>query len=157
MLKKFIYLDIDGVLCLGSEIHPKLTEWGYVYRFNQKAVKIFNEILEKTDAEIIISSDWKLHYSLDNLKEIFKWQGVIKEPIDITPSVPYSDMQLLEENRAKEILEHYNIHKPGSWVVIDDLDLRTWISEKHFVLTPLFMEGIKQTGKKQEIINKLIV
>jgi len=155
-MKKFIYLDIDGVLCLGSEIHPKLTEWGYVYRFNPKAVKILNEILQITDAEIIISSDWKLFYTLDNLKEIFKWQKVIKEPIDVTPSVPYSAMQLLEENRAKEILEHYDIHKPGSWIAIDDLNLGSWISEKHFVLTPRFMEGIKQTGKKDEIINKLL-
>lgn len=154
-MKRFIYLDIDGVLCLGSEIHPKLTEWGYVHRFNAKAVKVLNEILKKCDADIIISSDWKEHYSLKDLQSIFEWQKVIKGPIDITPSVPFSNMQLLEENRAKEILQHYETHMPGSWVVIDDLDLRTWISEKHFILTPRFMEGIKQTGKKQEIINKL--
>ena len=42
---KFMYLDIDGVLSLGSEIHPKLTKWGYVHRFNAKAVKILNDII----------------------------------------------------------------------------------------------------------------
>lgn len=156
-MKRFIYLDIDGVLCLGSEIHPKLTEWGYVYRFNAKAVKVFNEILKTTGADIIISSDWKYHYTLDNLQEIFKWQKVIKGPFDVTPTIPYSSTQLLEENRAKEILEHVNIHKPWFWVAIDDLNLKTWIPDRHFVLTPRFMEGIKQTGKKNEIINKLIV
>jgi len=156
-MKKFIYLDIDGVLCLGSEIHPKLTEWGYVHRFNARAVQMFNEILEVTDADIIISSDWKHHYSLENLQEIFKWQKVIKIPMDITSSIKFSSTQLLEENRAKEILEHVNKIKPGFWVAIDDLDLRSWISDKHFVHTPRFMEGIKQTGKVNEIINKLTV
>lgn len=156
-MKKFIYLDIDGVLCLGSEIHPKLTEWGYVYRFNTKAVRVLNEILEKTDADIIISSDWKDHYSLKDLQSIFEWQKVIKKPIDITESLPFTELQFLEEKRAKEILNHIEIHKPGSWVVLDDLDLKTWISEKHFIYLPRFMEGIKQTGKKEEIINKLTI
>ena len=156
-MKKFIYLDLDGVLSLGSEIHPKLTEWGYVHRFNAKAVQMFNEVLEVTNADIIISSDWKQHYSLESFQGIFKWQKVIKVPIDITPSLKFTSMQLLEENRAKEILEHVDKFKPGFWVAIDDLDLRTWINDKHFVLCPRFMEGIKQIGKMNEIINKLTV
>ena len=156
-MKRYIYLDIDGVLCLGSEIHPKLTEWGYVHRFNAKAVKMFNEILELTDADIIISSDWKEHYSLESLQGIFQWQKVIKVPIAVTPSIKFTSMQLLEENRAKEILEHVNEIKPGFWVAIDDLDLRTWIPDRHFVFCPRFMEGLKQTGKMNEIINKLTV
>lgn len=156
-MKKFIYLDIDGVLSLGSEIHPKLTEWGYVHRFNAKAVNILNDILEKTNADIVISSDWKLHYSLKDLQSIFEWQKVIKKPIDVTESLPFTQLQLLEEERAKEIIDHMEKYKPGFWVAIDDLDLKTWISEKHFIHTPRFMEGIKQTGKKEEIINKLTI
>jgi diketogulonate reductase-like aldo/keto reductase len=66
-------------------------------------------------------------------------------------------MQLLEKNRAKEILNHVDKMKPNFWVAIDDLNLIKWISEKHFVHTSRFMEGIKQTGKAQEIINKLTV
>ncbi len=155
-MKKFIYLDIDGVLSLGSEIHPKLTEWGYVYRFNAKAVNVLNEILESTNADIIISSDWKSHYSLKDLQNIFEWQGVIKTPIDITKTLPFSQHQLIEEERAKEILNHMETYRPGCWVAIDDLNLQTWISTDHFVHTPRFMEGIKQTGKKEEIIRKLI-
>lgn len=154
-MKKFIYLDIDGVLCLGSEIHPKLTQWGYVHRFNPKAVRMFNEVLEKTGADIIISSDWKSHYTLEDFKGIFEWQKVIKYPIDITPSVPFKTIQLLEEYRATEILQHVDIHKPKIWAAIDDLNLSFWINPAHFVHTPRFMEGIKQTGKKEELIKKL--
>jgi hypothetical protein len=157
-MRKFIYLDIDGVLSLGSEIHPKLTKWGYVHRFNAKAVSILNEILDVTNAEIVISSDWKLHYKLEDLKEIFtEFAHIKKAPMDITPSVKFSNMQLLEENRAKEILEHVDKIKPYFWVAIDDLDLRNWIPDRHMVLCDRFMEGIKQTGKKKEIINKLTI
>lgn len=157
-MKKYIYLDIDGVLSLGSEIHPKLTKWGYVHRFNSKAVKILNEILKETDAEIIITSDWKDNYSLKDLQEIFlEFANIIKAPIDITGSYPYKTSQLLEEIRAKEIINHVNKLKPYYWVAIDDLNLAAWISERHFIYTPLFMEGIKQTGKRGEIIRKLML
>lgn len=155
---RFLYLDIDGVLSLGSEISPKLTEkWGYVHRFNIKAVNILNEIIDETGAEIIISSDWKNHYDLKTLQEIFvEFAKIKKPPIDITPTYPYQTLQLLEEIRAKEILAHVNKIKPYSWVAIDDLNLKTWIPEKHFVICTRFYEGIKQTGKRDEIIKKLL-
>jgi hypothetical protein len=66
-------------------------------------------------------------------------------------------MQLLEKFRAEEILEHVNRFKPYSWVAIDDLDLSLWIPANHFVICTRFYEGIKQSGKSIEIINKLIL
>ena len=167
-MKKYLYTDIDGVLCLGSEIKPKNTKWGWVYSFNKKAVKIYNEILKITDAEIIVSSDWKDEYNLKQLGEIFEWQGIIKKPIGITPSLANKTMQFLERDRCREILIHVNINKPDIWVAIDDLDLQDWWSGKlvvhdykeknkdpHFVFMPKFNEGVKQTGKFTEICDKL--
>ena len=156
-MKKFIYLDIDGVLSLGSEIHPKLTKWGYVHRVNKKAVKVLNLILDETDADIIISSDWKDNYTFKDLQEIFiEFMGIKKTPIDTTSSSKGVTMQLLEKFRAQEILEHVDRIKPYNWVAIDDLDLSMWIAPKHFVICTRFYEGIKQTGKKEEIIRKLL-
>jgi len=153
---KILYTDIDYVLSLGTEIHPKMTKWGYVSRFNKRAVEIYNEILEKTGAEIVISSDWKTHWSLEQLGEIFtEFARISKKPIDVTPGFPNRTIQKLEEFRAKEILRHVEDNKPESWVAIDDLDLRPWISEEHFVHLSRYMEGIKQSGKRNEIIKKL--
>jgi hypothetical protein len=153
---KILYTDIDYVLSLGSELHPKMTKWGYVHRFNKKAVQIYNEILEKTGAEIIISSDWKNHFSLQQLQEIFiDYAGIIKAPIDVTPTIPGIILKKLEEWRAKEIMESVLNYKPDAWVAIDDLNLKPWIPENYFVHLPRFMEGIKQSSKKEEIINKL--
>jgi hypothetical protein len=67
-MKKFIYLDIDGVLSLGSEINLESTKWGFIHQFNKRAVEHLNEILEKTNADIIISSDWRNHFELEQFK-----------------------------------------------------------------------------------------
>lgn len=156
---KFLYTDIDSVLSLGSEMNPVLTKWGNVHRFNTKAVKVYNEILSKTGAEIVVSSDWKHHYNLEQLQEIFtEWAKISKAPIDVTPylwGIKFTNVQQLEECRAAEILAHVKKFNPESWVAIDDLDLRNWLPEENFVFLPRFMEGIKQTGKAQETILKL--
>jgi hypothetical protein len=153
---KILYTDIDYVLSLASEPNMKMTKWGWVSPFNKKAVQVYNEIISKTGAEIVISSDWKTHWSLEQLQEIFvEWAGIIKPPFDVTPTIPGVILQKLEEWRAKEILTHVKKYKLESWVAIDDLYLNSWISDENFVWLTRVNEGIKQTGKKEEIIRKL--
>lgn len=153
---KLLYTDIDGVLALGSEFNRKMTKWGYIYKFNAKAVKIYNEILEVTDAWPVISSDWKHHHTLEQLEGIFtEWAGINKVPIDVTPNISGITLQNLEEFRAKEILGHVEKNNPEAWVAIDDLDLSSWISDEHFVHLPRWYEGIKQSSKKEKIIERL--
>jgi len=158
---KILYTDIDYVLSLDSEMSKKNTRWGWVCPFNKKAVNIYNEILRKTGAEIVITSDWKLHWTLKELQEIFtEFAGINKAPIGITPSSwghIFTSLQQLEECRAYEILKHAEEFKPEAWVAIDDLKLTPWIKDEHFVYLTRSNEGIKQSGKKQEIIEKLNV
>jgi len=157
-MKKFIYTDIDGVLSLGSEIKFKSTKWGNIPRFNEKAVKVYNDILEKTGIVPIISSDWKYHFTLEQLQEIFiEFAGINVAPIGVTPTLPGATIQNLEEHRCREIMEHVLIHKPDVWVAIDDLKLTPWMPENYFIHLPRFMEGIKQSGKKEETIRKLMI
>lgn len=157
---KILYTDIDYVLSLSSEPSQKQTKWGWVSPFNYKAVRVYNDILEKTGAEIVISSDWRHHWTLEQLQEIFlEFAKIIKAPIDTTSYIPGGTLQQLEEYRAKEILQHVEKHNPTSWVAIDDLDLGKymlpWISNLHFVHLPRMSEGIKQSGKAEKVINLL--
>ena len=153
---KFLYTDIDYVLSLGSEINPKQTKWGLVHRMNKKAVDVYNDILLETGAFPIISSDWRNEYTLQELQEIFtEMANIIIAPIDVTPFLHGATPLTLNEFRAKEIIKHVLANHPENWVAIDDMNLSEWIDEKHFVHLPRFMEGVKQTGKKQEIIKKL--
>lgn len=192
---KIIFLDHDGVICLSTEWgsrYNKQKKWGkrklsmtpreipLEYRFdnfNKKAVKVLNEILEETDAEIVISSDWKYHGTLEELQNYYVNQGIKKVPISFTKTVSEIDNDVwqkqfrftarLEEERAFEIKSWLN-ENPNitSWVAIDDLNMGKTqrINDEEFVFdwgldnfvhTIKGDEGIKQIGIKEKIINYL--
>jgi len=187
-VKKIIFLDNDGVICLSSE-------WGSRYKktkaysnptpnikdvpvefrldnFNKKAIKVLNEILEETGADIVVSSDWKFHATLEELGEYYLSQGIIKKPIGITTkSLPqgldyFHRNTELEETRSYEILEWLKSHPEVThWVAVDDLNMSERFGEisgnyqwglKNFVHTPKSNEGIKQSGVKEKILKFLI-
>lgn len=173
---KYIFLDIDGVLATSKEFwrntqkFQEKNEWAknlrVPYPWNPGTVKIFNEILEATDAEIILSSDWKKHWTLEQLDVIFKANRVNKSPIDVTPDKPVS-MSWLERNRMSDIEGYLRENKfidPAegdkatcTWIIIDDLNIRQWLPEDlqdRFFLTRSG-QGIKESGLKEKIIKKL--
>jgi len=159
---KYLILDLDGVIAVGyTKLRTYDWSWGKtLYPFDKKAVKVLNEILEKTGAEIILSSDWRLEFSIDQMEYIFKWNGVIKTPIAFTiPSQFYLDGHL-QGGRAYEIKQFVEVHKPKTWVAIDDLDLMSTghadFFENNFIHCKRpHTEGIKQCGLKDKIIKIL--
>ena len=185
---KVIFLDHDGVICLSNNWgnrFKKQKEWGgrklsmtplempLEYRFdnfNEKAVKVLNEILEKTGAEIVVSSDWKRWATVEEMGQYYESQGIIKKPIAFTDSILYDNYENfpwhrsldLEQTRSLEISQYLgqNTHVTH-WVSIDDLDMslrgeddKKW-GLKNFVLTPMQLEGIKQSGVKEKILKFL--
>lgn len=165
---KVIFLDHDGVICLS-------TEWGSRFknkegldsvfdRFNDKAIKVLNEILDETDSEIVISSDWKLHCTLEQMQELYKIRGIKKPPIAFTDSiVDIKGLDYLEYNRQLEIKDWLLKHPEVThWVSVDDLNMSPEFCKKYgsegltnFVLTPRSNEGIKQSGIKEKILKFL--
>lgn len=194
---KIIFLDHDGVICLSSEWggrFNKQKKWGgrklsmtnleipIEYRFdnfNKKAIKILNEILEETGAEIVVSSDWKHWANVHEMGEYYESQGIIKKPIDFTPNLgectnydketfPWSRQWDLEQTRSIEIKQYLQNHPEIThWVAIDDLNMgktgkvngmefeHEWGLD-NFVLTPNGNEGIKQSGIKEKILQFLL-
>mgnify|MGYP002360174241 FL=1 len=153
---KIIFLDIDGVLALAFGSMNRNNKWD-AYPFDRKAVKVLNKILKETGAEIVLSSDWKHHYGMKALSEIFlELNGVIKAPIDVTPALPTNSMDL-EGGRVAEIklwLKE-NAEKMGvtHWVSVDDLNMSEGLT--NFVHCKRFNEGIKQTGLADKIVKFL--
>ena len=164
---KVIFLDIDGVLATDKEFmtnrtkfrkkHPAMDELKVPYPWNKGAVKVLNEILDETEAEIVLTSDWRLHWNLDELKGIFTWNGVKKHPIAVT-NVTYVSMSNLGMNRSCEIDTYIVEHNIENYVVIDDLNIGKYMKitndDDKFFATKSSM-GIKQTGLKDKIIKKL--
>jgi hypothetical protein len=186
---KVIFLDHDGVICLSTEWGGRFKKQTKVKRklsqsvlslpvdarfdnFNKKAITILNEILEETDAEIVVSSDWKRWATVEEMGEYYEAQGIIKKPIAFTDSIlsnnyedfPWDSYQLeLEQTRSLEIAEYLtNFPSITKWVAIDDLDMSirkksgeySW-GLSNFVITPKSNEGIKQSGIKEKILTFL--
>ena len=166
-MKKIIFLDIDGVLALhnnfftNSATFQKKREWAkrlkVPYGWDAKAVKALNIVIEKTDAEIVLSSDWRLHWDLVQLKEIFDAHNVLKSPIAITSKISSRSMKNLEFNRVGQIEDFIAENNVGKWIAVDDMHLAQWAKlaiADRFVRTNQ-MEGIKQSGLKERIIKML--
>lgn len=157
---KYILLDIDGVLATTHQYCTNRKKWHPMYdcyRFDEKCVKVFNYIIEKTNPIIILSSDWKDRYTIAMMNEIFKWNGVNAEVSAITASswgVQFTSLQQLEECRSYEINRYVSEYGLTTWVAIDDLNLKLWMPE-NFVHCTRVNEGIKQSGVKDKILNIL--
>jgi hypothetical protein len=162
-MKPIIFLDIDGVMCCFSEYYSNrikfqnkykvAQELNIPYGFNPGCVKVLNEILKLTDADIVLISDWRTHYSLQTLDNIFKFNKVIKSPIDVTEIFPTS-FQLMEKNRAHEIDIYIQKNNIELYVIIDDLDLSPYVPKNKFIMT-IEREGIKQSNIKEKILKIL--
>jgi len=195
---KVIFLDHDGVICLPEQ-------WGSRYKkerkyrkdkklfhddpidvdarfdnFDKKCVNILNKIIEETECEIVVTSDWRLEATLEEIGIYYENQGIIKKPIDFTHSMSYEEYEQsrvnntfknynykYDEVRANEIRKYLSEHlEITHWVAIDDLDMRYYSYDytgeiiipwglKNFIMTR-FNEGLKQTGLKDKILKYLI-
>ena len=200
---KILFLDNDGVICLSSNWgsrHKKQKKWGkrepsmsmkdipIEYRFDdfdKEATKILNQILEETRAEIVVSSDWRLHANLEELGYYYEMQGIIKKPIGVTEKFHFTNWveegflpdhdnftwlrdESLEQQRHFEIKRWLRDHPEVThWVAVDDLHMGTHVKNssygpfdrewglKNFVWTVRDWEGIKQTGIKEQILKYL--
>ena len=146
-LMKVIFLDIDGVLAT-EESSKQPNHEIFSYRFDSNCVSIFNQILAETNAEIILSSDWRLMYNndLEVLDELFKHNGILKSPIDVTPN--------LGRNREKEIAFYLEsaLYEITDFVILDDTAINGF--PKNFVRCNI-NEGLKQNGIKEKIVSVL--
>jgi len=196
---KIIFLDHDGVICLDNNWggrRKKQNKWGGMklsmgpksvpleYRFDdfdQKAVSVLNEILDETEAEIVVSSDWKHWATVEEMGEYYEIQGIKKKPISFTKnlgqcslqdkkSFQWSSTYDLEQSRYVEITQYLMDHPEIThWVAVDDLHMGKHVENSkygsfdrddwgltNFVWTPRSSEGIKQSGVKEKILKYLI-
>jgi hypothetical protein len=196
---KVIFLDHDGVICLS-------TEWGGRFKkhrkagrklsqsvaslpvlsrfdnFNKKAIKVLNDILDETGAEIVVSSDWKRWADVEEMGVYYESQGIKKKPIAFTPNLSQCTKYIedypagfmwsrswdLEQTRSIEIKQYLHDHPEIThWVSIDDLRMgktgldygepyeHEWGLD-NFVETPKGSEGIKQSGIKDKVLTFLL-
>jgi hypothetical protein len=182
-MKKIIFLDHDGVICLDNNFGSRMKKSGYVGlnssiesrfdNFDKKAVSVLNDILQKTEADIVVSSDWRRWATIEEMGQYYELQGIIRKPIGFTRSLATFDPGessrcnwrcQLERARALEIRKWIEENGADRWVAVDDLNMGIFVEGKggltefgleNFILTPRSSEGIKQCDLANKIISIL--
>ncbi|CAB4196772.1 hypothetical protein UFOVP1290_292 [uncultured Caudovirales phage] len=97
---KLIFLDIDGVL--NSNRYMKSPQYfdetkdydprgmeiinkAHHTHLNPEAVRLVNLLVDKTGAEVILSSTWRNRYSIDEMNAMLSMRGATFKIVGITP------------------------------------------------------------------------
>ncbi|MCK9416634.1 HAD domain-containing protein [Candidatus Dojkabacteria bacterium] len=97
----FIFTDIDGVL------NPNFKPiW------NRRCVDVYNKICSDFDLKPIITSTWRIKYTIPELQKIFNKQGIVTKICSQTP--------ILMDHRGLEIDQWLMENSWNKYVVIDD-------------------------------------
>lgn len=119
---KIIFLDFDGVMDTSYYDHilnkkglPGSDSFGII--FDPKSVRNLKEIIDKTGADIVVSSSWKYFMTYKDFLDMWKYRGLPGFVTDVTP------IPSVRRNRGDEIdawLTECN--EECQYVIIDDLD-----------------------------------
>lgn len=138
MRKKIIFIDIDGPLAWGTwgdgpvKINKNMSnEFTIPYAWVKEDCEALHKICEATNAELVLSSDWKMHFTLRQMSDVFIENGIHAKLIDITTHMNTTQMGLwnkmskpsLEFERANQILKWAKDNRISNWITIDDMNL----------------------------------
>lgn len=100
-MSKVIFLDVDGVLCINGKFHSCL-------------IKNLKKIIDRTDAVVVLSSNWRLHTHYRDRLERILGRYEIKV---------HGCTENIDDERPLEIYNWIYAHRPKMCVIIDDRSL----------------------------------
>ena len=133
MRKKIIFIDIDGPLAWGTWMDGRVKinehtsdEFTIPYPWVKEDCDALSKICEETNAKLVLSSDWRKHYTLKQMSDIFIEYGIYAPLIDITTHQSLwmkMSRPSLDWERAAQIVKWAKDYKISNWIAIDDLYL----------------------------------
>ena len=139
---KIIFLDIDGV-CNGNNYFNSEEFWsqqliiGLPYaEIDPLKIKLINKLVEQSGAIVIISSYWRIQFSIETLNDILLARGASFHISGATPIREPKPEQFLYSPRGDEIQDYLNkiCIKPEHFVILDDNNDMGHLSD-HLILT----------------------
>jgi hypothetical protein len=114
MTRDIIFLDIDGVIRTqeGDGVFDVPISV-YERPFSRKSIAVLEEICHISKAQVVITSTWRIRFSLEELRERFRKENFNGKILDVTPVLP-------DQGRGTEIqtwLDHNEFEK---FVIVDD-------------------------------------
>lgn len=85
-MDNIVFLDIDGCIRTGIGDEESGTSHLVVFdrKFCVKSVSALNYISNVTRCKFVISSTWRTHYKIEDLREIFRKNGLYIDVIGYT-------------------------------------------------------------------------
>ena len=123
-----IFLDIDGVLVTSRHLHKTGDDRT---AFDPVSVGYLNQLISKSNAKIVISSNWRRFRSIESLRDVFSKNGVIGEIIGATPW--YDDFTIM---RGQEIQTYLHEHHVKQFVILDDEENMLHLSANYVQTDP---------------------
>lgn len=146
-MKKILFLDIDAVLNTKywyKQMDKNSPKDKYGYMFDPNSVCNLAKILDRTGADIVISSSWK-QIGFSELLNMWKERNLPGKIIDVIPDYMCDELLLSSElsdgdcyfERGCEIKGWLLKHKCEGilYVIIDDMDDILLEQQSHFVQT----------------------
>jgi hypothetical protein len=171
MRRKIIFIDVDGPLAWGTWGDGRVTlndsskTFTIPYPWVEEDCQALVKILDESNAKLVLSSDWRKHFSFLQMKRIFAYYGIAPHHlIDITT---HQDLWMkmsrpgIEWERAAEIVKWAKDNKISNWISIDDMRLDKeykWMKVpqwRHVQVDGDFGVGGRLRDKIDECITKL--
>ena len=152
-MKKVIFLDFDGVLVTdryqtqlmddGVQLH--VDEYGA--KFDPVCVENLRQIIDSTDADIVIPSTWKMRLGLEGLQKMWDARRLPGKVIGVTPDID-------PIHRGNEI-DAWLDANPGAvrYAIIDDTPFTEFFREEQL---PFLFKVDELTGLDEETAKKVI-
>lgn len=112
------------------------TEWFEDAGIDIKAVAILNRIIQATDAEVVISSSWRIATSLEAITKLLNKKGFVGNVIGSTP--------ILGLRRGLEIQAWIDARVPSpdsTWAILDDDSDMEHL--QHLLVKTTFQKGLQ--------------
>ena len=149
-------MDFDGVLdtafydsYLEQSNMPSCDDCGRPI-FDQVCIGYLKQIVERTSAQIVVSSDWKYYDSLEDLRKMWESRQMSGNLFDVTPNLKIS--------RSAEICGWINGKANiSNYVIIDDLGFENFNEDQlDYLVTVNPLYGIDDVicQRAIEILNK---
>jgi hypothetical protein len=117
-----LFVDIDGVLNTRNHLRRQKLQNGFCTKLDwcPAAVNNLRRLCDMVDGHIVVSSSWRHDHTLDELREIFRNNGLDEERvIGVTPSTAE---QTGNENycRGHEIAAWLRENPAENYLILDD-------------------------------------
>lgn len=123
--KTTIFLDHDGVIVTDKQFGKRFDTKSKFDPFDELCIIRLMTIAKTMDAEIVCSSDWRVHASIDEMRQLYVQNGILIPLVGYTELLsPIRFKEYRSEIRTREIKKYVDDNNISKWFAIDDLYLR---------------------------------